>query len=70
MTSAGEAEIEVTVPQLNVVPVIKADPASGAVVLHWSTTETFVVVRAVVLKFAVPAQVAVMSVDEPESEIV
>jgi hypothetical protein len=65
MTSAGDAEIEVTCPQLNVLAVMSAEPASGGVVLHARITETFVVALVATLNVAVPAQVAVVSVDVP-----
>lgn len=42
-TSAGDAVTEVTVPQLNVLPVMSAAPESGAAATQASTTDTVVV---------------------------
>jgi hypothetical protein len=70
VTSAGLTLTEFHVAQLNVDPLMRAEPASGAAVVHCKATLTFVVVRAVVLNVALPAHVTVPSVEVPESEIV
>jgi hypothetical protein len=68
-TSAGLAAIDVTVPQLNVLPLTSTEPESGAAALHCRATETFVVVWATELKVADPVHVTVLSVVVPVSEM-
>jgi hypothetical protein len=66
-TEDGLAVTEFHVAQLNVVPVMSAEPASDGAVVHWSCTETFVVAREALANVAEPAQVALPSVEVPES---
>jgi hypothetical protein len=49
VVSAGLAVTELTDAQLYVAPLMRAEPACEAAVLHWSATETLVVVRATTL---------------------
>jgi hypothetical protein len=67
--STGETHTAVTVPQLKVVAVTRAEAASGLVEAHWSVAEMGTNNVDGTLKVAVPAHTARPSTEVPESKM-
>jgi hypothetical protein len=61
----GDADAEFHDAQLNVLPLMRAEPASAGGVVHCMSTVTFVVACPVTLKVAEPVQVVRPSVVVP-----